>query len=151
MGKKIRVVCKDRIFDSVVEAARYFGICSSYITKIAKRYKITYGEAAELIADRSRHKWRDHKGNYFKTFKEMCQYHGVNYNTAQDRLYHDCDLETALSNLSLRKIEFNGKTYKNISDILKQHNKKYGQWYAFKKANKTLSKEKQIEKFFTEK
>ena len=151
MGKKIRVVCKDRIFDSVVEAARYFGICSSYITKIAKRYKITYGEAAELIADRSRHKWRDHKGNYFKTFKEMCQYHGVNYSTAQDRLYHDCDLETALSNLSLRKIEFNGKTYKNISDILKQHNKKYGQWYAFRKKNKTLSKEKLMEKFFTEK
>ena len=153
MGKKIRVVCKDRIFDSVVEAARYFGICSSYITKIAKRYKITYGEAAELISDKRHRRWKDHKGNYFKTFKQMCEYHGVNFGTAQDRFYHGFDLSIVLSPLSLRRIEFKGKTYNNISDMLKKHGKNYSEWYAFrkKKKNKTLSKEKLMEKFFTEK
>ena len=150
MGKKIRVVCKERIFDSVTEAAKHFNISSSYITKIAKRYKITYGEAAELIADRSRYKWRDHKGNYFKTFKEMCQYHGVKFGTAQDRFYHGFDLSIVLSPLSLRRIEFKGKTYNNISDMLKKHGKNYSEWYAFRKKNKTLSKEKLMEKFFTE-
>ena len=151
MGKKIRVVCKERIFDSVRDAAKHFGICSSYITKTAKKYNISYGEAAEMLSDRQKHKWRDHKGNYFRTFKEMCDFHHVNYGTAQDRLYHDLDLEIVLSNDSLRKVEFNGKVYRNMGDILKQHNKSYYQWHSFRKAHKTLSKEKQIEKFFTEK
>ena len=70
MGKKIRVVCKDRIFDSVTEAAKHFNISSSYITKTARKYKLSYGEAVEFISDKCRHRWKDHKGNYFKTFKQ---------------------------------------------------------------------------------
>lgn len=151
MGRKVRVICKTRVFDSVTEAAKHFNISSSYITKTARKYKLSYGEAAEFIADKCNHRWKDHKGNYFKTFKQMCEYHGVKFGTAQDRFYHGFDLSIVLSPLSLRRIEFKGKTYNNISDMLKKHGRKYGEWYAFRKKNKTLSKEKLMEKFFTEK
>lgn len=151
MGRKVRVICKTRVFDSVTEAAKHFNISSSYITKTAREYKISYGEAAEFIADKSRHKWKDHKGNYFQTFKKMCEYHGVNYGTAQDRFYHGFDLSVVLSPFSLRKIEFKGKTYNSLSDMLDKNGRKYAEWYAFRKKNKTLSKEKLMEKFFTEK
>lgn len=151
MGRKVRVICKTRVFDSVTEAAKQFGICSSYITKTAKKYNISYGEAADMLSDRQKHKWRDHKGNYFRTFKEMCEYHSVNYGTAQDRFYHGFDLSIVLSPLSLRQINFKGKTYNSLSDLLDKNGKKYGEWYSFRKKNKTLSKEKLMEKFFTEK
>lgn len=151
MGRKVRVICKTRVFDSVTEAAKHFNISSSYITKTARKYKLSYGEAAEFIADKCNHRWKDHKGNYFKTFKEMCEYHGVTYGTAQDRFYHDFDLSVVLSPFSLRKIEFRGKTYNSLSDMLDKNGRKYAEWYAFRKKNKTLSKEKLMEKFFTEK
>lgn len=151
MGRKVRVVCKTRVFDSVTEAAKHFNISSSYITKTARKYKLSYGEAAEFIADKCCHRWKDHKGNYFKTFKEMCEYHGVHYGTAQDRFYHGFDLSVVLSPFSLRKIEFKGKVYNSLSDMLDKNGRKYAEWYAFRKKNKTLSKEKQIQKFFTEK
>lgn len=151
MGRKVRVVCKTRVFDSVTEAAKHFNISSSYITKTARKYKITYGEAAEMLSDRQKHKWRDHKGNYFRTFKEMCEYHGVTFGTAQDRFYHGFDLAICLSPLSLRQINFKGKTYNSLSDLLDKNGRKYAEWYAFRKKNKTLSKEKLMEKFFTEK
>ena len=151
MGRKIRVVCKTRVFDSVSEAAKHFNISSSYISKVAKKYKLTYGDAAEFIADNRNRKWKDHEGNYFKTFRQMCEYHGVNFGTAQDRFYHGFDLSVVLSPFSLRRIDFKGKTYNNVGDMLKKYGRKYGEWYAFKKKNKSLSKEKLMEKFFTKK
>lgn len=151
MGRKVRVTCKTRVFDSITEAAKHFNISSSYITKTARRYKITYGEAADFLADKCYHRWKDHKGNYFKTFKQMCEYHGVHYGTAQDRFYHGFDLSIVLSPLSLRQINFKGKTYNSLSDLLDKNGRKYAEWYSFRKKNKTLSKEKLMEKFFTEK
>lgn len=149
MGRKIRVICKNRVFDSVTEAAKHFNISSSYISKVARKYKITYGEAADLITDKCNRRWKDHKGNYFKTFRQMCEYHGVKFGTAQDRFYHGFDLSIVLSPFSLRQFEFRGKTYNSVGDMLKQYGRKYGEWYAFRKKNKTLSKEKLMEKFFT--
>ena len=69
MGKKIRVICKTKVFDSVRDAAKHFGICSSYITKIAKRVK-----------------YKDVYGRTYKTIREIAEILGVSRGVIQYRL-----------------------------------------------------------------
>jgi hypothetical protein len=49
-----------------------------------KDYHISVGEALDI----ERNKIKDHNGVSFRTYREMCDFHGIPYRRFQTRFYH---------------------------------------------------------------
>ena len=62
-----------------------------------KIHKVSREDALDLVF-----KYRDHEGRFFKTLREMCEFHHVKYNTASKRLAKGHLIKDVLSRESLR-------------------------------------------------
>lgn len=147
-----KVKYKDLEFNTITEAGKYFGVNSSTITRRVNRTGESYEKAIDMILAGKEKCWKDHEGNRFKTLREMCDYHGVNFYTASSRLYNQgFSIEKVLTKKSGFSLTYDGKTYPSVSALLREKNKSVRQWYRFRMKNKTLSKEKALKIFLTEK
>lgn len=107
---------KGNVFPSIKRMAEEYGINPTNILYHVKKgktpaealkYLLTNGKAALNV--------QDHLGNYFSSYKEMADYHGINVDTLRDRLKGGASIEESLSD-KLRinkKISKNAKKYKD--------------------------------------
>ena len=97
--QKIPCECNGRKFESLIECCREMGLNTIDIYKRKKKYNCSLNEAlnysyAARVAAKS--KFKDHLGNGFRTLKEMCRYHGIDYNTGYARYKHGKDVSDVL-------------------------------------------------------
>lgn len=85
--QKIPCECKGKKFDSVGECCREMGINPISVHALKRKEGCSLDEALSKTYD-LKSKFRDHLGNGFRTLKEMCRYHGINYNVGYARYKH---------------------------------------------------------------
>lgn len=93
--QKIPCECNGRKFDSLVECCHEMKINTLSVYKQKKKFNCSLNEAL----DRSyaeKIKFKDHLGNGFRSLKEMCRYHGIDYNVGYARYKHGKDVSDVL-------------------------------------------------------
>lgn len=82
-----------RFFTSIKEACKHYDVSYVLTRKHMKEYHISVGEALDI----ERNKIKDHNGVSFRTYREMCDFHGIPYRRFQTRFYHGYSMRECLS------------------------------------------------------
>lgn len=93
MGAKKQIEIDGVLYESVTDACKKIGIKRDTINAFAWHKKISIRDAFYIYL----HRVRDHKGNYFKSFTEMCAFHGISKGTFFYRLNAGLPIEMCLS------------------------------------------------------
>ena len=92
-----QIIFRGKRFESLAECCHYNQISIRSVYYQMKIHKVSREDALDLVF-----KYRDHEGRFFKTLREMCEFHHVKYNTASKRLAKGHLIKDVLSRESLR-------------------------------------------------
>ena len=81
---RLEFTYRSRFFTSIKEACKHYDVSYVLTRKHMKDYHISVGEALDI----ERNKIKDHNGVSFRTYREMCDFHGIPYRRFQTRFYH---------------------------------------------------------------
>ena len=90
---RLEFTYRSRFFTSIKEACKHYDVSYVLTRKHMKEYNISVGEALDI----ERNKIKDHNGVSFRTYREMCDFHGIPYRRFQTRFYHGYSMRECLS------------------------------------------------------
>ena len=90
---RLEFTYRSRFFTSIKEACKHYDVSYVLTRKHMKDYHISVGEALDI----ERNKIKDHNGVSFRTYREMCDFHGIPYRRFQTRFYHGYSMRECLS------------------------------------------------------
>lgn len=89
-------------------------------------YGLNASEALEVVVHATK---KDHLGNKFKSYRDMCRYHRVEYNTFLSRFNHGWSIQECLeSKKSI--VDDKGQCYESYSQLCKENGFKLNSFFA---------------------
>ena len=105
-----------------MDACKDLKLSPSYTIVLKRKYSMSFEDAILMQL----HKVRDHQGNYFRTYREMCNFHKVNYSTFMHKLYLGFPLDKCLTLQAKRThIDLQGREFKSWEELCKANGYSY--------------------------
>ena len=103
-------------YDNIMDACKDLDLSPSYTIVLKRKYNMSFEDAILMQL----HKVRDHQGNYFRTYKDMCKFHKISYSTFMHKLYLGFPLEKCLTLQAKRThVDLQGREFKCWNDLCK--------------------------------